>query len=246
MKKLLATWLLGISIALGAPAFGQELDMTGVYRARTTLMVSDNDIFALNTGLTWQSETGGTRLGLTLGIRNEDWTGIYPRLGGVEALTYSNLGDTRRGIGARLDWAADRSTTGELIYGWERFSDDTTFRLTAGLQGVLERDDVQGRDRLAAFGVVEKSWYLNENAALRAGAQLDDAGFLMAAQGEIRLGRWPVSFFMEWTHTISNYRGERGYNDLSGGFVYVFDFKSLKSRDRRLPLRLTQRYAAVQ
>jgi len=240
------------AILLAQPLAAQELDLTGFYTARTTILGSDNDIFTLNTGLTWsKGATGtrratGTRLVLNTGVRNEYWSGSFPPLSGVEILRFSTNANTRRGVAARLEWAADRSTTNELIYGWEQFDADSTLRLALGLQSVVQISAVQGRYALAGFGIAEKSWYLNDNLALRAGAQIDDGGLLLAAQGEMKLGRWPVSFLMEWTYAATSYRDEPGYNDLTGALVYVREFGTLKSRDRRLPLRLTHRYAAVQ
>lgn len=242
----LAAALLAAGLAAAGPVGAQEYDLTARYSARTTFPTTDNDILALSAGLTWlDGQGGGRRLVLSAGVRNENFSGIYPALAGVEYMRVHGRGEGNRlGYGARLDWAEDRTVAGELAAGWERFYGRHDIRATLGLQG--QGEELLGRDDLGVFGVVEYSFYPTDHLALRTGAQVDTDGEIVTAAVEMQIFETPFSFALEYTRAPESYRGRTDYDDLTGAIVWSPGRRALVDRDRALPMRLLSRYSAVQ
>lgn len=231
------------------PAF--ELDGGFAYAARTTQEfldreASDNDIMRFTLGATWRYDLNQARLALELGARNEDFSSSYPAMAGGE-LGYHWLQDWGRfGLGARARWADDLETTGELAFGAERFGDTIDLRGMAGVQYVTDTDDLADRTQTSAFGLGEATWFPIDNLALWLGVMGDADGSVGGVGVEIRPRRWPVSFFMEWGHALTEYRGLNGYNDLYGGIKFVPRSRTLKEHRRAVTDRSFLRYVEVQ
>jgi len=244
MKPLVITALCLLPVS---DCIAQEVDVETFYWARTTAGVSDNDILAANVGATWRGDTWSTRLGGAYGVRNEDWTGEYPSLAGVDLFRFRDLPDGRTGWSVALDWAEDRTTVLEGAWGraWDR--PQAVGRVTVGASVLADNDDVPGRDTLSPAAVGEWTWYPRDWAAIGAGMQVDDRGVLGALRTDLKLAE-NASFRLEWSYTENYYDFDGAYfnNDIRGGLFFTVPFDSLRERDARLPLRLTHRFARAQ
>ncbi|SLN49724.1 hypothetical protein AQS8620_02133 [Aquimixticola soesokkakensis] len=255
--------MLGAAAIAGGMACAQELDTTTIYTARTTVPApganyeggdrSDNDIFALDSGLTWRSPSDprdGVRVKIRTGVRNEDWTGTYPPLAAAEYLSFGTEGHVQSGWGGRLDWAQDRTVTLDGFYARQTFEERSSLRLMAGIGALAQPERVAGRDALTAYALAEKSWYYFDDLVVRAGTMVDESGVLVTGSAELKLFHSPYFFGLEWTQAPWSYRDEDGYNDLTGYIRYVVpvggNASTMLARDRYTPLRLGHRYAGIQ
>lgn len=230
-----------------------ELDGNFAYGARSTYtspddVESDNDIIRYTQGFTWRHGAAAqTRIALELGTRNEDFDddGYEPMFGG-EIVQSWRMRQGRQGLAGRVRWAEDRETTTELGYTWEHFRGPIDLRAVVAWQHVSNADNITERDGDSAFGLAELTWFPISNLALWLGISGDSDGDIGGIGIEYRPGRWPVSFFMEWGHTLVEYRGLEGYNDLYGGVRYVPKSRTLKQHRRAVTDRSFARYVEVQ
>ncbi|MCV6596561.1 MAG: hypothetical protein OIF40_05685 [Mangrovicoccus sp.] len=223
-----------------------EWDGSFSYAARATLEDSDNDIIRATIGATWRVEGGQWRGAAELGVRNEDFSSSYPANLGAEISRSWGTGWGRHSVGGRIRWADDRETSGELAYSAERFGNAIDLRGMLGVQYVTGAEDLTERTETSAFGQIEAIWFPLDDLALWAGLMGDADGDIGGIGVEYRPRRWPVSFFMEWGHTLVEYRGLEGYNDLYGGIRFVPRSRSLKQHRRAVTDRSFARYVEVQ
>lgn len=232
-----------------------ELDGNFSYGARNTYTSpepeseeSDNDIIRYTQGLTWRlSRDRQTRLAAELGVRNEDFSNDgYTGMFGVEHSFTWNSDWGRQSLGGRIRWAHDRETTGEAGYAVEWFRGDWAARGVIAYQGINNADNITERDGSSAFGLAEVTWFPIDDLAFWLGISGDSDGDIGGVGIEYRPGRLPVSFFLEWGHTLVEYRGLEGYNDLYGGIRYVPRSRSLKEHRKAVTDRSFARYVEVQ
>lgn len=225
-----------------------ELDGNFAYGARQTIDDSDNDIMRFTLGGTWRFDGDRTqaRAALEAGARNEDFSSSYPAMFGGELSWTWNSTWGRQSVGGRVRWADDRETTGELAYVIERFGSNIDLRGMVGVQGVSDAGELDDRDDSSAFGLAEATWFPTANIAFWLGIMGDSDGDIGAIGAEYRPSDWPVSFFLEWGHTLVEYRGFEGYNDLYGGLRYVPRSRTLQEHRRAVTDRSFLRYVEVQ
>ncbi len=245
-------WAMALCAAAGGAAdraAAVDLDAALTYAARHTQDESDNDIFRLSTGLTWSGEAAlRTRLGVELGVRNEDFSGDYPANYGLELVAMrpwaGSLG--RQGLGVRARYAEDLTTTGELAYAVNTFGNFLDFRGLVGIQVVEDAAVVRNRETASGFLLGETTYFATDDLALSLALQGDEAGALYGVGVDWRPGRGPVSFFLEWGYAVSQYRDIDRYNDLTGGIRLVRRTESLKQHRRSGLDRVMHRYVEVQ
>ena len=115
-----------------------------------------------------------------------------------------------------------------------------------GVQGVTNSEELDDRDDSSVFGLAEATWFPTDNIALWLGIMGDSDGDIGAIGAEYRPSDWPVSFFLEWGHTLVEYRGFEGYNDLYGGLRFVPRSRTLQEHRRAVTDRSFLRYVEVQ
>ncbi|MEM8553633.1 MAG: hypothetical protein AAGF71_02285 [Pseudomonadota bacterium] len=240
---------------LSAHAETAVFDGSLVYSARHSLLTpstggSDNDLFFTTVGASWTwPDRTTTRVGIIAGAASDEDLDRQTGVGGFELLHAWSDPKHRTGAGLRMVWADDLTSTVELGVTHERFgvlADWTDVRLVAGAQFVQDDDLVTRRSAQSAFGLGEASFYPGQNSAVRVAVLGDADGELAILAFEQRLWRLPISFFVEYAETQTDYRGFQGYNDLTGGFRFVPRKRSIKEDSRAGLARTFNRYVSVQ
>lgn len=243
----LATALAGTAVAQGV-----QFDAAAEYAARDELRLEDgdeidNDFLRLTFGLTGDAGIDGRLRGaLELGVRNEDFDGDYPAIGGGELVFARQVGRQRYGIGARFRTADELSTTTELGYAAEHLGDSFDLRGLVGVQLIADEDEAPGRDGSGGFGLVEATIYPQDDFALSAGILADGDGEVFSLAAEFRPGAAPVSFFVEYAEAFDEYRDVPGYDNLSAGIRFTPGLSSVRASRQDGLARILRRPVEVQ
>jgi hypothetical protein len=249
------TATLAAAIAGTAAAQGVTFDGALSYSARDELTDPndpdnkfDNDIFRAMGAVTWSLGDGRMRAALEYGVQNNDFSGDYPWMAGVELAFGRRVGDRRYGIGARVRGAEDLSTTTELGYAMQHLGTRFDLRGLVGGQFIANADDVPGRDNEASlFGLGEATYYATPNLALSGAIQGDTDGWVYGAGVEYSAASWGgISLFLDYAEAFDEYRGQSTYDSLTGGIRIVPGAATLRAaRQSNLGL-LLRRYVEVQ
>lgn len=237
------------AIALAGTALSAqqaELDAAFSYAARTTIERSDNDLARLSAGLTFPDAQSQLRIGGELGVLNEDFDDAS-LVGGLEMSFLQLAPQGRYGPAARLRYADELSTTGEILYAIQRFTGPAfDIRGLGAVQAVADEDEVAGRSAVSPFGLLELTAYAGDDLALSASYSGDLDGDIGGLGIEYRPPGWTISLFAEWGVTLSGYRDNDGYNDLTGGIRFIPGGGTVKSTRRTSPERVFSRPVEVQ
>lgn len=241
MKNLLCGFLMIAAL----PVCAQSVDIEVGYAARETRPTTDNDLFFVDTGFTWADDRGFKRLELMAAMRNNDFSGDYPMVLGVEASRVLEREESLLAFGGRLNYADDITTATEAMVGYMRFWDNMSFRASAGAWAT--EGNVPGRSQNSGLvGVLETSWYPAENWALRAGIQVDADGELAAFTGEWNIGKSNVSLLVETAVAFDEYRGQKSYDNLTVSLRWAPGHSRPQNRDRKVADRILHRFADTQ
>ena len=242
--------------ALPAGVAAQDIRFDGslAYSARDEVVGErdgeeiDNDILRLTAALSWPAGGDGQmRAALEFGVGNDDFSGDYPGLGGVELAFARNVGAQRYTLGGRVRTADDLTTTTELAYVIERLGEGFDLRGMVGLQALNDPDLVVGRDGSSAFALGEIGVYLTENLVVSGGLMADGDGEVFGAGVEYRprtLGG--ISFFLDYGEAFDEYRGVGSYDEFVGGIRIVPGASSLRDARQGNLARVLQRFVEVQ
>ncbi|MEM1130551.1 MAG: hypothetical protein AAGH83_08510 [Pseudomonadota bacterium] len=250
-----ALCLLALSSIKPAQGQGTTFDGSLSYAARDEVTDQDNpdqsldnDIFRVTGAVTWDVGDGRMRAALEAGVRNEDFSGDAPLLGGAELDFARRVGDKRYALYGRLRGDEDLSVTTELGYGLQHLGTRVDLRGLVGFQLVADASKVRGRSAASAFGLGEATYYVTPNWAVSVGLQGDIDGAVWAGSTEYRPRRWGgLSMFVAYAEAFDKYRDVVSYDTLSAGFRWVPGAGNSLRAQRQFNLGVvTQRFVEVQ
>lgn len=255
--KALATVVLSVlttvghaNLAASQEGRGPLYDFDISYHARDTANAGtiDDDILRLRFGISqWDPENGNLlRLVLFAGLHdvginlgnNSHGTDLDANEVGIETLWLRGSTHARSGLGLRLAHVSVAETGLELMALHERFIGRIDLRFMGGLQALS--DDVTGRSKTeGAFGLIEASYWLHDDLALRAGVSGDNDGTLASIGIERAVGRHGASLYLDWGYSLGGYRDLDDYDALSAGLRIPLGSKSQTAEDLRTQQRIT-------
>lgn len=221
-------------------------DAAASYAARHTEHESDNDIARLSLGAAWAVLDGAVRLGLDLGVRNENFTGDYPAVVGSEVFYALERGDVRYGLGAQIGYAEDRGTAGTVGVAAEHFGKHVNLHGILGAYYLDSPQNTKGASQSSAYLQGDATWFVTEDWSVNAGMMVAADGDLWGIGSEYLAEGWPFSMFFEWGHATDTYRTIDRYNDLTVGFRYIPKRYTLQSYRRNNLSRMMAVYTEPQ
>src|SRR6056297_3361368 len=220
MRRAGRTAALAVALAISSGAVAaQNWDAELSYAARDDAGAGsgENDFARVSAGYAWPALDGRLRSGIELGLRNDDHAGDQATMAGLELTFARRVGNNRFAFGGRVRNAEGRTTTGELLYGVERFGGSFDLRGVIGLQGLSDTADVEGRAKASAVALGEASFWLTTDLVASAGLSGEADGGLYTLGVEWRPRGASYGLFLDWGQAIDEYRDVAGYADLSGG-----------------------------